>query len=196
MDIGHRVGGVRLTSVMLLTLVAACTTHQPPPPSEAEARAFLDEIVEAAVSRDFEALCALGGGSCESFLADPGGRDVPSDRPTVVGIRFVHPRANGPRPRTGGYVLELCGRDLDGDPFYSEMLVFRDVAGELRAIEPLYWMGITIADDDSVGRDPNSAGVARCADSTIQARQSAGEGGSGAPGGIRTPDLLIRSQLL
>ncbi len=152
---------------MLLTLVAACTTHQPPPPSETEARAFLDEIVATAVSRDFDGLCALGGGSCESFLVEPGGRDVPSDRPTVVGIRFVEQQTSGTRPSTGGYVLELCGQDLDGDPYYSEVLVFRDVAGELRAIEPLYWMRITIADDDSVGREPNSASDERCADITL-----------------------------
>ena len=148
---------MRFRWVTLLTLVAACTTQQPPPPSEAEARAFLDEIVETAVRQDFEALCALGGGSCDSFLADHGGRAVPSDRPTVVGVRFVDQQTSGPRPRTGGYVLELCGRDLDGDPYYSEMLVFRDFAGELRAIEPQYWMGITIADDGSVGRRPGSA---------------------------------------
>ena len=164
MDVGHWLGGVRFTSVLLLTLVAACTTEQPPPPSEAEARAFLDKMVETALRRDFDALCALGGGSCESFLADAGGRDVPSAWPTVVGIRFVDPQTSGPRPRTGGYILELCGQDLDGDPYYSEMLVFRDFAGDLRAIEPLYWMGITIADDDSVGREPSAASDELCAD--------------------------------
>jgi hypothetical protein len=152
---------------MLLTLVAACTTHQPPPPSEAEARAFLDEVVETALSRDFEALCDLGGGSCDSFLADPGGRDVPSVRPTLVGIRFVDKQTSGPRPRTGGYILELCGQDRDGDPLYSEILVFRNFAGELRAIEPLYWMGITIADDDSVGRASGSASDAMCSGVTL-----------------------------
>ncbi len=159
---------MRFSSVTLLALIAACTTQQAPPPSEAEARAFLDVIVETALRQDFEALCALGGGSCESFLADPGGRDVPSDRPTVVGIRFVDQRAGGPRPRTGGYILELCGQDLDGDPYYSEMLVFRDFASELRAIEPLYWMGITIADDDSVGHEPDSASDELCAGITRQ----------------------------
>ena len=82
----------------------------------------------------------------------------------------MDPQASGPRPRTGGYVLELCGQDLDGDPYYSEVLVFRDVAGELRAIEPLYWMGITIADDDSVGREPDAACDERCAGGTLGPR--------------------------
>jgi hypothetical protein len=163
---------------MLLTFVAACTAQQPPPPSEAEARAFLDEIVATALRQDFEALCALGGGSCESLLVDRGGRDVPPDRPTVVGIRFVDQQASGPRPRTGGYILELCGLDLDGDPYYSEMLVFRDFAGDLRAIEPLYWMGITIADDDSVGREPGSASDGLCAGLTLQGLQADHEAGA------------------
>ena len=161
---------MRFTSVMLLTLAAACTAQQPAPPSEADARALLDEIVETALSHDLEALCALGGGSCEAFLADPGGRDVPPDRPTVVGTRFVDPRPSGPRARTRGYVLELCGEDLDGDPYYSEMLVFRDFAGDLRAIEPLYWMGITIADDGSVGGQPDADRDELCADISGSAR--------------------------
>ena len=172
---------------MLLTLVAACTTQQPPPPSEAEARALLDEIVETALSRDFDALCAVGGGSCESFLADPGGRDVPSDRPTVVGTRFVDQQTSGPRPRTGGYVLELCGQDLDGDPYYSEVLVFRDLAGELRAIEPLYWMGITIADDDAVGREPGPASDDWCAGVTLSGLRRPERVGVARPEGFEPP---------
>ena len=167
MDVGHWIGSVRFVSVTLLSLVAACATQTATPPSHAEARAFLDEIVETAMRHEFEALCALGGGSCESFLADPGSRDVPADRPTVVGMRLVARQTSGPRPRTGGYILELCGQDLDGDPYYSEMLVFRDFAGALRAIEPLYWMGITIADDHSVGRELGSASNELCAGGTL-----------------------------
>jgi hypothetical protein len=163
---------------VLLALVTACLGQQPRPPSVAEARAFLNDIVDTASSRDFEGLCALGGGSCTSLLTDPGGRAVPPDRPTLVGIRPGDSQTSGPRPRTGGYILELCGLGAGGEPYYSEMLVFRDYAGELRAIEPLYWIGITIVDGDSVGHDPGAPVDERC-----RAKAELPQPGLAIPGG-------------
>jgi len=154
---------VRSVPALIVALLAACTTQPPPPPTEAEARAFLEVIVETALTEDLNALCDLGGGSCNEFIQQSGGSDVPLDPPTVVGTRRVEQETGGPRPRTGGYVLELCGRNAAGDLYYSELLVFRDFGGELRSIEPVYWMGITITDDDTTGRDPEQSSE-RCAD--------------------------------
>ena len=122
-----------------------------PVATEAEARAFLDRAVELAMAGDFAGLCAIGGGNCEHFLEDAG-RDVPAQPPTSVGIR--HPDQT--ERSAGGVVLELCGTHDSGEPYYSEMLVFRDLVrtgglGGLHAIEPIYWSGMLIADDLTVG---------------------------------------------
>ena len=81
----------------------------------------------------------------------------------MVGIRRVEEQTSGQGGRAGGYVLELCGQQANGEPYYSEVLVNRNVTGELRAIEPLYWIGIIIADDGTTGRDPDQS-AERCAD--------------------------------
>lgn len=138
---------------MLLALaLAACTAQaRPQPPSAAEAERFLDEVVRVARSGDLAALCDLGGGSCDHFLDQAGARKVPPGAPSVIGGRTVDPTSNGPAGRVAGHVLELCGTGTDGMPYYSEMLVFRDFHGELRAIEPAYWLGIRISHDDQAG---------------------------------------------
>jgi len=48
-------------------------------------------------------------------------------------------------------VLEICGRYDDGVLYYSEMIVSPDLDGELFAIELVYWAGMLIADDATVG---------------------------------------------
>lgn len=137
---------------VIILLLAACTTVGPTrPPTSAEAEGFLARVVDTAHSGDFEALCALGGGSCEDFLNEEGGREVPELPPEIVGDRVIEPTRDGAGGRVGGYVLEMCGKRADGETYYSEMLVFFDFNGQLRGIEPAYWMGIRISEDNEAG---------------------------------------------
>jgi hypothetical protein len=112
-------------------------------PTAEEATASLNRLVTLARAGDFEELCAIGDGNCPRTLAEVGADARPLDPPTVVGSRSVEP--NEVSGALGGRVLELCGVDGRGREYYSEILVFRDDAGLLRVINPVYWSGITIA---------------------------------------------------
>jgi hypothetical protein len=143
-----------------LLLLAACGSPKPVPSAE-EAEAFLAHVVDVAQSGDLEALCDLGGGSCEDFVNEEGGREVPDEPPEVVGNRVIEPTGDG-AGKVGGYVLEMCGTMANGEPYYSEMLVFFDQNGELHGIEPPYWMGIRIADDGQAGENLDGESPAEC----------------------------------
>lgn len=138
--------------VAIALLLAACVSQPPArPPTAAEAEGFLADVVATAADGDFDALCDLGGGSCEDFLNEEGGRDVPESPPEIVGGRVIEPTGTGAAGRVGGYVMEICGQKDDGQTYNSEMLVFFDFNGELKGIEPAYWMGIKISDDNEAG---------------------------------------------
>ena len=137
--------------VLLLTTVAACAlpggagTFSPAPaPSEAEAIAYLDEVVRIVRAGELDRLCELGGGTCRRSLED-GASSVPRTAPRLVGTVEVPstPNADGTW-NAGGRLLQLCGVDGLGAPYYSEILVFED-AGRLIGREPVFWTGITIA---------------------------------------------------
>jgi hypothetical protein len=159
---------VKLGALVGLAIVgAACTAAPLPlssPPSEAAARAFLDTTVELASAGRFEELCAIGPSNCERFL-DEAGRDAPSEPPTIVGTRIIQPQASGDAGIAGGMVLELCGRQ-GGEVYYSEMLIFRE-GGELKAIEPIYWSGMVVADDATVGGE-FADDAARCVEAGFE----------------------------
>lgn len=155
---------VRPTSAicLLLAVVAACgaPVTPAPPPSQAQATGLLETLAGYAVAHDFDALCALGSGNCESVLAELGEGSAPSAEPTVTGTRVIEPHQLDDDTWTlGGRVLEVCGTDGNGKPYRSEVLVF-DQAGSLHAIEAVFWWGNRIADDGRVGAgiDPPLAG--------------------------------------
>jgi hypothetical protein len=160
--VGH--GSVRLPLAGLIAAALLATCAAPvaePVPSELEARAFLDEVVTLASAGQFEEMCALGASSCARILEDAAS-PPPGDPPTVVGIRAIQPDTTGDVRSSGGLVLELCG-DIQGETYYTEMLVFRE-NGELRAIEPVYWSGFRVAQDGTVGT-PGPDADALCAPS-------------------------------
>lgn len=150
--------------VVLAILLSACTTSVPSrPPTASEAEGFLHEVVTIARSGDLAALCEVGGGSCEDFLEQPGGREVPPAAPRIIGGRTIQPQPEGGGGTVSGYVLELCGTRADGaPPYYSEMLVFFDFNGALRGIEPTYWLGIRIADDNQAGLHLDEERASEC----------------------------------
>lgn len=143
--------GRHLLALLVLCAVSACTT---PPgasqgvPTIGEAQGFLAKAVALAQRGDFKGLCAIGDGNCERSL-DMAGRDsVPPAPPTVIGVRIRPTTTTGDQVSIGGVVLEMCGRDAIGNPYHSEMLVFRD-GSDLRAINPVYWSNTTIAEGNS-----------------------------------------------
>lgn len=146
---------------MALVLGGCAAIVQESPPSADQAQAFLHQVVDTAKSGDFTALCDLGGGSCQDYLDLEGGRQVPEAAPVIVGDRVIQPTGTD-AGRVGGRVLELCGRTDSGDLYYSEMLVFFDHNGELRGIEPEYWMGIRISDGNTAGQHINGVVPSTC----------------------------------
>ena len=93
---------------------------------------------------DFDGLCAVGDGNCGREL-DTAGRDaVPPDAPTVAATRALATTTESGQQNIGGMVLVLCGTNGRGEPYRSEMLVFRD-GGTLRGINTVYWDNFAIA---------------------------------------------------
>jgi len=136
-------------------VLVACSTSVPfDPPSQAEARAYVARAIGLALDGDLEALCAAGGGNCDEILEQAG--DIPAAPPLIVDV-FEVPNQRHPDGSwtLGGQMVELCGHRDDGSVYRTQMLVFRDNAGRLIAIEPIYWSGIGII----IGGPPVTTGA-------------------------------------
>lgn len=136
-------------AALLLVVLAGCGPAGTPagsPPTEAHARALLEEIVASAQRADFEALCGFGDANCPDVLA-MAGRDRLPPRPPIVAGSWVLPPRDG---REGGLVLQLCGVDAAGTAYATEMLV-QSGRGRLVAIHPIYWSGLRVPRDGLVG---------------------------------------------
>ncbi len=147
------------TAIAALLALAACSSLDGPrpadQPSQDEAVAFLARLVDLTSQGEFEELCGLGDGNCERHLEMAGIESVPPEPPTVVATRIV---ADDPASgAVGGFVLTVCGIDGRGQDYRSEMLIFRDGDG-LRAINPVYWDGVMIADGDTTLPGPEPTG--------------------------------------
>jgi hypothetical protein len=119
------------------------------PVSEAEARAFFDQVVAAARARDFDKLCSLNGAppNCYFALDSPFQKlrdTVPPDPPTIVETRF-HEKdsADG----STGRVLVVEGTDGRGRPYRTEVMVSR-YEGKLEGANVVYWSGHEIFEPD------------------------------------------------
>lgn len=147
------------TAIAALLALSSCSSLDGPPaanlPRQDEAVAFLARLVDLAGQGEFEELCGLGDGNCERHLEMAGIESVPPEPPTVVASRLV---ADDPSSgAVGGWVLTLCGIDGRGQDYRSEMLIFRDGDG-LRAINPVYWDGVMIADGNATVPGPQPTG--------------------------------------
>ena len=129
-----------------MAIVVACIGQPPPPPTEGQARGHLDRIVDIVAGGDLSTICELGSGTCAGDLRATDPALVPDAMPIVVGIEAIQPtrRSDGAWD-SGGLLLQLCGIDGAGTPYFSEMLVFDAGSGDLRAINTLYWLGMRIA---------------------------------------------------
>jgi len=137
-----------MTQLIIASLLGACggTYVPPPPPSEADALAYLNAVVDVAKTGDPTTLCSLGGGNCERTLREAGGiAGVPVGRPVVAGSVAIQPtRQANDSWNTGGRLLFVCVVNKEGRSVETDMLVFRNDAGKLISIEPVYWSGIQI----------------------------------------------------
>jgi hypothetical protein len=146
----------RWLTIVVIALVAGCaipvvpSDGPAPPPSEGEARAFLAGIVGLAMRGDFEGLCAVGSGTCQDQLRDSGRDAVPPLPPRIVGTRVVQPQRLGDAWSTGGFVLQVCGIDGRGEPYFDEVLVLRD-GSRLISIGTVYWSRTRIAEGQTAG---------------------------------------------
>jgi hypothetical protein len=140
--------------VIIVALIGAFTllggdSDSEKPVSEAEARAFFDQVVAAARARDFDRLCSLNGAppNCYFALDSPFQKlrdTVPPDPPTIVETRF-HEKdsADG----STGRVLVVEGTDGRGRPYRTEVMVSR-YEGKLEGTNVVYWSGHEIFEPD------------------------------------------------
>lgn len=118
-------------------------------PSEAEARAFFDQVVAAAGARDFDKLCSLNGAppNCYFALDSPFQKlrdTVPPDPPTIVETRFHEKDSSD---GSTGRVLVVEGNDGRGRPYRTEVMVSR-YEGKLEGTNVVYWSGHEIFEPD------------------------------------------------
>lgn len=112
-----------------------------PPVTEAEARAYLGQLVAAGRARDFDRLCRLNGSvlNCRRAL-DTGMRNaVPADPPRVSGTRYYPKQPGG----TAGRVLFVEGTTSCGKPYRTEVFVFRENRFHFKATNAVYWSNYT-----------------------------------------------------
>lgn len=131
------------------------------PVSEAEARRYLDRIVEAAEKKDLEAVCHLNGAvaNCRHQL-DRGCDETPFDASKVLCKDTVPkepPRVESTRYHekdtsdgTPGRILVVSGVDGLGRPYKSEIMVFRENRYNFKAINAVYWSNAYIIEGDTV----------------------------------------------
>lgn len=125
-------------------------TGTPAPVSEAEARGHLERLVAVALDGDLGGLCALNGAVANCARGLAGARDaVPRTAPSSITARFVDGRDEG-----RGWVFDLEGVDGKGAAYDSQVMVFRDHEGRLKAINAVWWTGsrVVIRDDGAEGQ--------------------------------------------
>ena len=154
---------MRAILAALAVAVSACGASLPRVPPETEARAVLDDIIDAGLARDWERLCANASGTCEREL-DGMEALAPRQPPRIAGVSVVQPVREGDGWRSGGVLFVLCGTDATASPYESEVLVFDD-GEQLLATAAVYWVGTRVSFARSgeavTPRGPN-ASVTRC----------------------------------
>ena len=150
-----KVVGVRrqvlVTPLIAVLVAAACagssgTYTPPPPPSESAARGLVTNVIDLALSHDFDRLCGLGTPECKKVLDATGTDTVPAAPPKFVSVTTVPNRETSPGTwAPGGVLFLLCGLDGKNRAYHSQMLVFVNHQGSgLVAQEPVFWGSLTI----------------------------------------------------
>jgi hypothetical protein len=139
----RRAKALAVVAALAVTVGVWGWTRVTPPVTEAEARRYLDRIVAAAQAHDLERVCRLNGAvlNCRETLRVIGGPSTtPTTPPAVVGTRYLKKQKGG----TAGMVLIVTGTDGNGKAYRSEVMVFREDRSHFKAINAVYWSGLTI----------------------------------------------------
>ena len=150
-----KLGGLRcqvLVTLLITVLVAAACAGTggrytpPPPPSQSAARDLVNNVIDLALSHDFDRMCALGTPECRKVLDATGTDTVPAAAPKFVSVTTVPNRETSPGTwAPGGVLFLLCGLDGKNQAYHSQMLVFVNHQGSgLVAEEPVFWGSLTI----------------------------------------------------
>ena len=129
---------MRSLLLSLLLLSACAPTQSLPPPDVDEARALLNQVIDAGLDRDFDRLCSMATGTCEGEL-EGAEHLAPNEPPRVGDFTAIQPTDQS----VGGILFGLCGVNGAGDPYESEVLVF-DSGHGLIATAAVYWTGTKI----------------------------------------------------
>lgn len=124
------------------TVPGALPRPEAGPPTAAEARAILAEVVARARAGDDAGFCELGGTACDATL-QAAGRRAPAE-PPFVALNVPMRDGRGAAESAEARLLVVCGATDDGRAYATEIaVVWRD--GGLRAIEPIYWSGLRVS---------------------------------------------------
>lgn len=144
--------GVVAVTALVWAVLGAPTPHDPA--TEAEARAYLDKAIRAGLARDFRALCDLNGSvfNCETDLDSRDRATVPTAAPTSIEAFYAKAKGGNETP---GWVLTVQGRNGQGLPYKTEVMVFKDHEGKLTAINIVWWSGNRIVLDGGEVQTPD-----------------------------------------
>ncbi len=155
-----------MRSLLFTLLLAGCanvgTAGPLPPPSVDDARALLDEIMDAGIEGDFERLCANANRTCKNEL---NGHEhlAPNEPPSIADATIHQPINDAEGGTSGGVKFVLCGVDAAGAPFESEVLIF-DTGDRLLAGAAVWWLGTSVSfapSGEAVTGEP-TPGEGRC----------------------------------
>jgi predicted small lipoprotein YifL len=152
---------VALLALMAMVGCGLAGPTLPPPPSEADAVALVDLLIEKAEERDLEGFCRIaGGGNCEGIAEESGGvAAIPREAPVIAGTRLIPSRPAGEGTLAGGQLVVLCGVDGLGRPYRAETLVSIGPDRVLYAINAVYWSGFDLAVAANTGSPSGGAGI-------------------------------------
>lgn len=142
------IGGL---AVMLMSGVF----RRPRPVTEGEARAYLDRMIAAGLAGDVDAVCGYNGAPSNCYaLLENNPATVPKEPPTSITATYEGDGAD----ESSGWVFTVRGRDGRGLPYRTEVMVFRDHEGNLKAINAAWWTSAQVVSDPD--EDPFDASPA------------------------------------
>jgi hypothetical protein len=149
-----------LTKVLppLLAVLVAAGCGDSSIPTEPESRAFLQQLIQAAQASDVERLCEVADCQPDDRVQP---LDAPVAPPKVIGTSVLNGSSSGAQPTIGGRILDLCGVDTDGNPYRSQILVFR-ADGRLRTLSFRYWQSMGVAGAEPPVTAPGPPAAASC----------------------------------
>ena len=149
-------------SVVLLLAAAgvafgSSTTRDPASITVTEVSEVLAQAYESVKDQDIDSLCELGGSRSNCFNAwrNLGGWDAaPTQMPEIVGDEVLPDRdlGHGGVSR-GGRLLTVTGTNGLGADYRTEFLVFDEGDGNLVALNPVFWSGVSVGHFSANGTD-------------------------------------------